>query len=911
MGAKRRTWLGVLPVAVACSSYQGNPPANGDPDLAADAAGTDAAGSTSDAQPPPAPASANRLLVDLNTRGQSSSPVALGRLPDGRLLFQADDGIHGRELFVSGGTADTTLRITDLVPGPADAPELSVAIVADGAYVSGVVEPTDEAPAQHVLWFTDGTEGGTKRVTSIDLELGGYSYALQSDGERTTPVAASGTTACLSTQQPGSLQSVTCFTRDGGELRTIEGVRSVLVHDGRFVFGTVLPGDGGELRRIVVTDGAAAEQPLATGHTLTAGVSLGARAVLLVQDSNANGQQLAALEGDTLDIVPYPAGATVDAYWLRGVGDRAFVVRYLDPANPSFVNRKGRLHVTDGTELGTRLIADPYPDEPGSMYYTAITKLGADYVFSGNAPTTGARALYRTTGVLPFGGAPVPGVGVAPLGSEPVNGRLCPVGTRVLFGCNQPASGSELWISDGVSDTRLLKDLFEYQNQSGLVSGPSLAGATALFSCQLADRAADVCFSDGVTTTSSPVNVTATGNFSGDVLLHGDTVFAVESRLGESTVFRVDATTGATATWTSAAPDSPVPGTSLAGLRRLPNGAAVTIATNADVTRRTLVRLDPTAAGLTAAAGPGEEAIYFAGETPEGVVIQRGNAAYTFWDGVSSTLAPLALVGGDVPAGNLNGVARLGERAFALYRDGSQLNAYRIDGATLVPLVRFGLPTGTVVMDLQVGNGSLFLLTDHGVYRSSGNTDDLVEVADAPVPTDLAGLSVTFLNWFDVGADLYRPVQVSSLAGVPDFAKSGVYALRDGAYVQVIAGYVSWLRSAGSTVIANVYDELGATHLRTAEGVLLTEAAPDPDFNEWPALGTHGASVYFLQDSPRYGLELWRTDGTPQSTRIVADIAPGARNSQPYLIGFRGPQAYVLADDYTHGREIQVVDPGP
>ncbi len=42
-----------------------------------------------------------------------------------------------------------------------------------------------------------------------------------------------------------------------------------------------------------------------------------------------------------------------------------------------------------------------------------------------------------------------------------------------------------------------------------------------------------------------------------------------------------------------------------------------------------------------------------------------------------------------------------------------------------------------------------------------------------------------------------------------------------------------------------------------------------------------GGSIYFQASSPMTGRELWRTDGTPEGTRMVADLWPGPQGSVP------------------------------
>jgi ELWxxDGT repeat protein len=47
--------------------------------------------------------------------------------------------------------------------------------------------------------------------------------------------------------------------------------------------------------------------------------------------------------------------------------------------------------------------------------------------------------------------------------------------------------------------------------------------------------------------------------------------------------------------------------------------------------------------------------------------------------------------------------------------------------------------------------------------------------------------------------------------------------------------------------------------------------------------------VYFAGTDPANGEELWRTDGTPEGTWLVTDIAPGESGSFPYPLAVGTP----------------------
>ena len=66
-----------------------------------------------------APASADvDVLRPLGEDTRDSHPGSFAALPDDTVLFAADDGVHGRELWRTDGTAAGTAMVADLAPGP-------------------------------------------------------------------------------------------------------------------------------------------------------------------------------------------------------------------------------------------------------------------------------------------------------------------------------------------------------------------------------------------------------------------------------------------------------------------------------------------------------------------------------------------------------------------------------------------------------------------------------------------------------------------------------------------------------------------------------------------------------------------------------------------------------------------------
>src|SRR5436853_90215 len=72
-----------------------------------------------------------------------------------------------------------------------------------------------------------------------------------------------------------------------------------------------------------------------------------------------------------------------------------------------------------------------------------------------------------------------------------------------------------------------------------------------------------------------------------------------------------------------------------------------------------------------------------------------------------------------------------------------------------------------------------------------------------------------------------------------------------------------------------------------------------------------GTNVLFVQDDGIHGMELWKTDGTPAGTQLVADLNPGPAGSGPWLWLDAGGRLLLDADDGVHGREPWISDGTP
>jgi ELWxxDGT repeat protein len=94
---------------------------------------------------------------------ESSDPTDLVRAGS-RVFFVANDGLSGRELWVTNGTFQGTRRVADLVPGPAGSTPRNLVAISDAIYffAANAADGAGEG-----LYRSDGTPGGTVLVSDL------------------------------------------------------------------------------------------------------------------------------------------------------------------------------------------------------------------------------------------------------------------------------------------------------------------------------------------------------------------------------------------------------------------------------------------------------------------------------------------------------------------------------------------------------------------------------------------------------------------------------------------------------------------------------------------------------------------------------------------------------------------------
>ena len=397
----------------------------------------------------------------------------------GAVLFFADDGLSGRQLWRTDGTPAGTFQLSDAPPGAL--PEPMAFFITERLYFFLSAHPLIGVPS---LWVSDGTPAGTFRLTEEGVSVSGLQrlfaasqgllYFTALDWEhgyelwRTDGTAAG--TRIVADIQPGldssniqglaELRGLVWFGADdgvhGGALWRTNGtpegtalavdpvpsssrhgsVEQLQVLRNRLVFFAPPPGRG-QARQLWAGDGTVkGTHPvtkLPQGTVLVEPAVVHAGKLYFVTQRKTF-QTLWVSDGTprgTRTLVANPA-VSHDLLFSKGVGNRLFF--------RAFDSEHGiEPWVTDGTPAGTRMLRDACPGECFS--YPAPLK-----VFDGRLYFFAATSL-ETTGLWSTDGTPA--------GTRLVKDDILPVhdifvvGNHLLFPARTNEAGWEIWRSDG------------------------------------------------------------------------------------------------------------------------------------------------------------------------------------------------------------------------------------------------------------------------------------------------------------------------------------------------------------------------------------------------------------------------------------------------------------------------------
>ena len=259
-------------------------------------------------------------------------------------LVHVDDGVVGREPWVSDGTNAGTQLLVDAAPGPASS-ELE-AFASNGRFLFfGASTPTNRDP-----WISDGTPNGTTRIPVGSLFPGFRVLRTEALGDRFVLFAATDALGAEPWITDGTLAG-TQLLADVHPGPTSSNPRNLYVHEGRAYFVASSPVEGYEPW---VTDGT-------SGGTFRLG-----------------------------ETAPGLLGTATTEF--AGLGDQVFFRSGTDSVGGSELWR------TDGTAAGTTRFADIAPG-PDSSVPGDFRTVGDRLVFQANLSPTQPRVLLSTNGI--------------------------------------------------------------------------------------------------------------------------------------------------------------------------------------------------------------------------------------------------------------------------------------------------------------------------------------------------------------------------------------------------------------------------------------------------------------------------------------------------------------------------------
>jgi ELWxxDGT repeat protein len=378
----------------------------------------------------------------------SSTPGHLVRLGD-RVIFSADDGVHGRELWSSDGTAAGTAMVGDIVTGSASFDPMDMKVAGRHVFFSAVIPPTNR-----YLYVSDGTLAHTRRVSSADgnpflnptyfVPCGDKMFFQSKYDASSSGLAVSDGTPA------GSVM----FHWPGGNLPIISVKGMEATENEIFCFGfeptvgyVLLHSDGTQEGTEIIRDIAPGNDynfdvaSVMCGNTYFFSANDGEHGWELWQsDGSSNGTRM------VVDLVPGTVGSGPD-------GMCCLDNRVLFRASIETIGTE--LYISDGTPEGTQLLKDIAPGQTGSdpNGFVPFNK----HVFF-NARDGGSGLEPWVTDGTEDGTKRIDDLYLGPISSSPYQARAA--GNRIFFAATISGAGDELCVSDGtIEGTRVLTDI--------------------------------------------------------------------------------------------------------------------------------------------------------------------------------------------------------------------------------------------------------------------------------------------------------------------------------------------------------------------------------------------------------------------------------------------------------------------
>lgn len=390
------------------------------------------------------------LLKNVNPDGaalQDLFPVNV----NGTLYFEANDGVHGLELWKTDGTTGGTVMVKDINPGTEDGMVADIISMNGQAYFVA-----NDGVHGSELWKTDGTESGTVMVKDIWPGLNksgiriGLVTALNANG--TLYFAADDGVAGLELWKSDGSEAGTVLVKDinpgvytsgfnAGKPRIGGPGNFKMLNNGLVFFTANTEAAGTELWK---TDGTTAGTSMVKDINPGPSPSSAVRNMIAINNTlyfTAHDEEFKLWKSDGTEAGTEPVFTMntigLSDIWPVSVNNTLY-----------FLDEDG-LYKSDGTTIGTIKIKD------ASSTPEQLINVNSTLFFIGSNNSYG-RELWKSDGTA-LGTGMVKDINAGSDGS--VFAGCTRVGGNLIFSVSDGFHGYEIWTSDGTeSGTQLLQD---------------------------------------------------------------------------------------------------------------------------------------------------------------------------------------------------------------------------------------------------------------------------------------------------------------------------------------------------------------------------------------------------------------------------------------------------------------------
>lgn len=333
-----------------------------------------------------------------------SRPYNLTKSLD-NLFFSANDGVHGRELWVYRFSTHSSFLVKDILPGSSSGLETSVFLMKDNV----LYFTANDGVKGYELWRSDGTEAGTYMVK--DINASGDSY-----------------------------------------------IATLTNYNNKIVFRAYTPSEGSELW---ISDGTNAGTSLV--KDIYTGVNDGSPTdlfvfnglVYFVANNGTNGYEIWKSDGTNSgtqllkDISAFSSGVQNGNKFI------VFNNNFYFFANNGSTGYE--LWKSDGTNAGTYLLKDIAPGSPSSS--NIIEGMAADNYFIFGARTSVGKEMWKSDGTV---AGTVLLRDINPVyDGVPYDQQFVKFSGKIYFTADNDTNGVELWSTDGTTvGTEMVKDIY-------------------------------------------------------------------------------------------------------------------------------------------------------------------------------------------------------------------------------------------------------------------------------------------------------------------------------------------------------------------------------------------------------------------------------------------------------------------